>query len=65
MTDPVEITLRDVYEIVVRLERANAHNRLEDHEARLRAIERQVFLWAGGASVVGATIGIIVNNMGV
>lgn len=54
---PVRITLRDIYEVVVRLDRANAHNRLNDHEERIRALEKQVFMWAGGAALAGGLIG--------
>lgn len=54
---PVRITLRDIYEVVVRLDRANAHNRLTDHEERIRALEKQVWAWAGGAALAGGLIG--------
>lgn len=54
---PVKITLRDIYEVVVRLDRANAHNRLTDHEERIRALEKQVWAWAGGAALAGGLIG--------
>lgn len=54
---PVKITLRDIYEVVVRLDRANAHNRLNDHEERIRALEKQVWAWAGGAALAGGLIG--------
>lgn len=56
-TQPVKITLRDIYEVVVRLDRANAHNRLTDHEQRIRALEKQVWAWAGGAALAGGLIG--------
>ena len=56
-TQPVKITLRDIYEVVVRLDRANAHNRLTDHEERIRALEKQVWAWAGGAALAGGLIG--------
>lgn len=54
---PVKITLRDIYEVVVRLDRANAHNRLTDHEERIRSLEKQVWAWAGGAALAGGLIG--------
>ena len=54
---PVKITLRDIYEVVVRLDKANAHNRLNDHEERIRALEKQVWAWAGGAALAGGLIG--------
>lgn len=54
---PVKITLRDIYDIVVRLDRANANNRLNDHEERIRALEKQVWAWAGGAALAGGLIG--------
>jgi hypothetical protein len=58
---PVRITLRDIYEVVVRLDKANASERLTDHEDRIRALERQVWAWAGGAALAGALIGQIVQ----
>jgi hypothetical protein len=56
-TQPVKVTLRDIYEVVVRLDRANAHNRLTDHEERIRALEKQVWAWAGGAALAGGLFG--------
>jgi hypothetical protein len=58
---PVRITLRDIYEVVVRLDKANANERLLDHEDRIRSLERQVWAWAGGAALAGALIGQIVQ----
>lgn len=58
---PVKITLRDIYEVVVRLDKANANDRLNDHEDRIRALEKQVWAWAGGAALAGALIGQIVQ----
>jgi len=58
---PVRITLRDIYEVVVRHDKANANERLLDHEDRIRSLERQVWAWAGGAALAGALIGQIVQ----
>lgn len=58
---PVKITLKDIYVVVTRLERANAANRLDDHEIRLRALEKQVWAWAGGAALAGGLIGQVFN----
>jgi len=50
------ITLRDVYKVA--LETRDAVNplpdRVSDHEIRIRAIERYLWIWIGAAGVVGA-----------
>lgn len=61
MNTPVEITLKDIYDIVVRLDKANADARLKDHEDRIRALERQVWAWAGGAALAGALVGQLIQ----
>jgi hypothetical protein len=61
VNEPIEITLKDIYEIVVRLDKANAADRLEDHEQRIRSLEKQVWAWAGGAALAGAFIGQAVS----
>ncbi len=59
--DPVEITLKDVYDVVVRLDRANIPDRVDDHELRIRALEKYVWAWAGGAALTGGVIGQALN----
>lgn len=58
---PVEITLKDVYDVVVRLDRANMPTRMDDHENRIRALEKYVWAWAGGAALAGGLIGQVLN----
>lgn len=58
---PVKITLRDIYEVVVRLDRQNISVRLSDHEDRIRALEKQVWLWSGGAALAGALAGTFLS----
>lgn len=58
---PVQITLRDIYEVVIRLDKANIASRLSDHEDRIRSLERLVWAWAGGAALAGAFIGQLIS----
>jgi hypothetical protein len=59
--DPVQITLKDVYDVVVRLDRANIPQRVDDHEKRIRALEKYVWAWAGGAALTGGVMGQFLN----
>lgn len=58
----VVVTLREIYDAVVRTERkvddvATSTTALtddsKDHEARIRAMEVQIWKWAGGAAALG------------
>lgn len=57
------VTLRDVYNVA--LETQNKVSPLpaqvSDHEVRLRAIERYLWIWIGAAGVIGAGGGQILN----
>lgn len=57
-----EITLREVYDLVVEVKDSvavvPAHGKtLDDHETRIRSLERKVWLAAGAAAVIGGTVG--------
>lgn len=59
---PAVITLREVYDLVVEVKDSvavvPAHAKaLDDHETRIRALERKVWLVAGAAAVAGGLLG--------
>jgi hypothetical protein len=59
---PAVITLREVYDLVVEVRDTVAivptHAKtLDDHEGRIRALERKVWLAAGAAAVIGGVAG--------
>jgi hypothetical protein len=56
-----EITLKDVYDIVLELKQTNARERLDDHELRIRSLERQLVWWSGAAAGIGAIIGSVLS----
>ena len=37
--------------------------KVEDHEVRLRAIEKYLWIWIGASGVLGAGLGQILNNL--
>ena len=62
--DAVKVTLRDVYAIMleVRDQVRDMHplpSRIEDHETRIRSLERKVWAAAGAAAAAGGVVGII------
>ena len=69
MTTPnAEITLKEVYDILVdvrddvttiKKELENTSKDVDDHESRIRALERTIWKAAGGAAVLGAVGGWI------
>lgn len=59
---PAVITLREVYDLVVEVKDSvaivPAHaEQLKDHETRLRALERKLWLLAGASAVAGGALG--------
>jgi hypothetical protein len=56
-----EITLKDVYDIVLELKQTNARERLDDHEVRIRSLERQLVWWSGATAGIGAIIGSVLS----
>ena len=56
-----EITLKDVYDIVLELKQTTARERLDDHEVRIRSLERLLVWWSGSAAGIGAIIGSVLS----
>jgi hypothetical protein len=56
------ITLREVYDVVLELktELAGVPNITQDHETRIRDLERKVWSYSGIAAVVGAALSQLV-----
>ncbi|WNT44342.1 membrane protein [Microbacterium phage Mabodamaca] len=67
-TGPAVITLREVYDLVVEVKDSVAvvpaqGDMLKDHEARIRSLERKVWLAAGGAMVLGGALGNLASTL--
>ena len=56
MSDPTEVILA---RIETKLDTALTN--VADHETRIRRLERNMWAFAGGAAVVGATVGVGIN----
>lgn len=70
MTPPAEISLREVYDllIIVRddltaIKATDTAKRVDDHETRLRAVEKWVWGAAGIGVIGGAALGQVVPRM--
>ena len=68
MTPPAEISLREVYDllIIVRddlttMKATDTASRVDDHETRLRAVEKWIWGAAGIGAVGGAVLGQVVS----
>lgn len=59
------ITLREVYDVVLALktELASVPNITQDHEVRIRDLERKVWSYAGLATIFGAALSQIVGYL--
>lgn len=73
----VRITLREVWDLQQRQNEMltkmasdlarflDAHDRVartvDDHEERIRSMERKVWQWSGGAALAGALLGTLIN----
>ena len=57
-----EITLREVYDVVLELkgELSGTPDVIRDHEARIRKLEALVWKAAGAAMVIGAVLGWLI-----
>lgn len=59
---PVRITQREIYDLLVAIDKKldPLPARIEDHETRLRALERQVWRWAGVAALVASVTATLI-----
>lgn len=60
----VQISLRDIYDTVVGIDKKvdPLVREVEDHEGRIRALERQVWAWVGAAGVIAGLAGALVSQ---
>lgn len=68
MTDnepTTRVTLGAVYNLVLDLktELSGLPRRVDDHEVRIRAIEKYLWVWIGAAGVGGAGLGQVINTL--
>ena len=61
----VRVTLTTIYNKLLDVEDAvdPLPKKVEDHEVRLRAIEKYLWIWIGASGVLGAGLGQILNNL--
>jgi hypothetical protein len=61
----VRVTLTTIYQKLLDVEDAvdPLPTKVADHEVRLRAIEKYLWIWIGASGVLGAGLGQIVNNL--
>lgn len=59
------VTLRDVYDVTLATQRQvqPLPAQVSDHEIRIRAIEKYLWIWIGAAGVGGAGLGQIANAL--
>lgn len=59
------VTLGTVYNLVLELKEdlSGLPRKVEDHEIRIRAIEKYLWVWIGAAGVGGAGVGQIINTI--
>lgn len=72
MTASTEITLREVYDVLVEVREdvtsmkvtmSDVRGDIADHEARIRALEKRVWSIAGIATVAGAALSQVVGSL--
>lgn len=59
------VTLHTVYNLLLdfKEEMTGLPRRVDDHEIRIRAIEKYLWVWIGAAGVGGAGLGQLVNTL--
>lgn len=65
-TNSARITVREVYDAVMSLRQELQHTprMVDDHEKRLRDLERKVWASAGAATVLGAVLSQLITMIG-
>lgn len=60
-----EITLREVYDAVIELKYELAHTpkQVDDHEKRIRSLEKLIWSLSGIASLLGAALSQLINAL--
>lgn len=63
--DNVEITPKEIYDKLVELVVAMSPvpARMEDHETRLRSLERKIWMAAGFAAAIGTGLGTVLSQL--
>jgi hypothetical protein len=59
------VTLGAVYNLVLEVKEVVSPlpHQVNDHEIRIRAIEKYLWIWIGASGVLGAGIGQIINSL--
>lgn len=59
----VKVTLTTIYDKLLHLEEklAPLPRKVDDHEVRIRAIEKYLWIWIGASGVLGAGAGQLIN----
>lgn len=61
----VRITNREIYNLVLQVKQSvdPLPDQVKDHEVRIRAIEKYMWIWIGAAGILGAGLGQIINTI--